>query len=244
MGALGFLKMFDKLDDIVYEPVKVICDACRQPLKNMDAANERKKMETESRLQREVKEFEMNLDLKRRQGEMQLSAEERKLNAEIDQMIIDKDFERTMKKAEFMKNYQEDMIKLSSTISNALGKMSIELRDSAQNLVLEKTKQYVALQLEAKDRLKSDLKDLNDLFGDDEESKSMMRKISFEQAQIILESTRNFMNSMKQDIDNMTANIDEITRQAIANTDKFLFSTNVSMPSSGTISYDDKKCLE
>ena len=186
----------------------------------------------------------MNLDLKRRQGEMQLSAEERKLNAEIDQMIIDKDFERTMKKAEFMKNYQEDMIKLSSTISNALGKMSIELRDSAQNLVLEKTKQYVAVQLEAKDRLKSDLKDLNDLFGDDEESKSMMRKISFEQAQIILESTRNFMNSMKQDIDNMTANIDEITRQAIANTDKFLFSTNVSMPSSGTISYDDKKRLE
>ena len=28
---MKFLNMFDKLDDIVYEPVKVVCDAFRQP---------------------------------------------------------------------------------------------------------------------------------------------------------------------------------------------------------------------
>lgn len=223
---MKFLNMFDKLDDIVYEPVKVVCDAFRQPLKNMDAANERKKMETESRLQREVKEFEMNLELKRKQGEMQLNAEERKLNEEIYQMIIDKDFERTMKKAEFIKKYQEDIIKLGATITNSLGKMSIELRNSAQNLVLEKTKQYMNLQLEVKERLKNDLKDLNDLFGDDEESKSMMRKVSFEQVQIILESTRNFINSMNRDIENMTANIDEITKKTVENTNQYLSLAN------------------
>ncbi|WP_303997768.1 hypothetical protein [Megamonas hypermegale] len=38
--------------------------------------------------------------------------------------------------------------------------------------------------------------------------------------------------------------IDEITKQAIANTNKFLSSTNMNIPSSGTISYDDKKRLE
>ncbi len=245
---MKFLNMFDKLDDIVYEPVKVVCDAFRQPLKNMDAANERKKMETESRLQREVKDFEMNLELKRKQAEMQLNIEERKLNEEINQMIIDKDFERTMKKAEFIKRYQEDIIKLGATINSSLGKMSIELRDSAQSLVLEKTKQYINLQLEAKERLKNDLKDLNDLFGNDEESKSMMRKVSFEQIQIILESTKNFINSMNHDIENMTANIDEITKKTISNVDRYLspmITRDLSETMHNTeVSYEQRKYLE
>ena len=48
MAALvNLFKMFDKLDDIVYEPVKMVCDLCRQPIRNAEAANERKKMETE-----------------------------------------------------------------------------------------------------------------------------------------------------------------------------------------------------
>lgn len=44
MAALvNLFKMFDKLDDIVYEPVKMVCDLCRQPIRNAEAANERKK---------------------------------------------------------------------------------------------------------------------------------------------------------------------------------------------------------
>lgn len=40
---LDFFGMFDKVDDIIYEPIKMVCDALRQPLKQMDAKNERKK---------------------------------------------------------------------------------------------------------------------------------------------------------------------------------------------------------
>jgi hypothetical protein len=30
---LDFFGMFDKVDDIIYEPIKMVCDALRQPLK-------------------------------------------------------------------------------------------------------------------------------------------------------------------------------------------------------------------
>ncbi len=242
---MSILKIFD----IVYEPVKLICAACRQPLKNADAANERKKIELEKQLELQAKEFEANLNLRIKREEMNITTDERRLNEEINQMIEDKNFQRDMEKAEFIKKYREDTIKLGASISESLGAMSIELRKRTQDLVLDKTKEYITLQTNAKQRFKEDLKELNELFGDDEESKSMMRKISFDQVQAIMETTRKFMSSMDEDIKGMQKNIDMITTQAVANTEKYL-STMDSLRSisnsaqNGEIDYSDKKYLK
>lgn len=34
--ALKFFGMFDKVDDIVYEPMKLVCDTLRQHIKQLD----------------------------------------------------------------------------------------------------------------------------------------------------------------------------------------------------------------
>ena len=49
--------MFDKVDDIVYEPVKLMCDALRQPLKQIDAHNEKSKAEHQQALEQQMKEL-------------------------------------------------------------------------------------------------------------------------------------------------------------------------------------------
>lgn len=68
----GLLGVFDKIDDIVYEPVRLICDGLRQPLKQMDAANERKQMELAARLQREAEAFSVKVELDKKEEKQRL----------------------------------------------------------------------------------------------------------------------------------------------------------------------------
>ncbi len=49
--------MFDKVDDIVYEPIKLVCDALRQPLKKVEAHNEKLKVEHDQELAMQLKQF-------------------------------------------------------------------------------------------------------------------------------------------------------------------------------------------
>ena len=42
--------MFDRIDDIIYEPVRLVCDTLRQPLKQIDIHNEKKIKEYEQKL--------------------------------------------------------------------------------------------------------------------------------------------------------------------------------------------------
>ena len=68
--------MFDKIDDIVYEPVKLVCDVLRQPLKQIDAHNEKAKAENNQKLEKELKQFEADLEYQKEERSMKLSIEE------------------------------------------------------------------------------------------------------------------------------------------------------------------------
>ena len=46
--------MFDRVDDIIYEPVKLVCEALRQPLKQVDAHNEKSKAEHQQALEQQI----------------------------------------------------------------------------------------------------------------------------------------------------------------------------------------------
>lgn len=215
-------KMFDKLDDIVYEPVKMICDVCRQPLKNADAANERKMKETEARLQQEMEKFEVDLDLKRKSGEMDIANTNRRINAEIDNMIAQNELERNSQVVEAIKKYQEDLGRVSVELANSIGKMSVELRERTQALVIEKTKEYVALQNEVQDRAANRLMEFDKQFPNGGRAKEIMENSVEKQLTSILDRTDEFMKSMNDDIANLQQNINEITAQAVKNTDKYL----------------------
>ena len=107
-----FVEMFDKLDDIVYEPVRLVCDALRQPLKNMDAANSRREKELEARLIQETEAFAVEMDLKRKREEAEIELDMRQRQAEIESMIADNEFARNARIVEAVKNIRRIWVRL------------------------------------------------------------------------------------------------------------------------------------
>ena len=250
MAALvNLFKMFDKIDDIVYEPVKMVCDLCRQPIRNAEAANERKNMETEARLQQQMKEYELELNLKRHQKELDIEANNRRINAEIDDMIARNELERQSMVVEAIKKYQEDLGRVSVELSNSIGKMSLEIRERTHALVIEKTKEYVKIQNEIQDRASDRLEQLEQRFPNGGRSKEIMENAVEKQLMSLLDISDKFMIAMKDDIANMTENINQITAQAVANTDKYLSPMMARALSDGPmrkteIEYTNKKYIE
>ena len=104
----------------------------------------RKNKEQEQQLRQEEARFQQELEL-----------ENRKRNAEIDDMIASKEIERGSKIAESIANYQKTMAECSVSIGKSLGMMNIELRDRATALVEQKQQQYKALQDAAMDKARS-----------------------------------------------------------------------------------------
>ena len=73
--ALKFFGMFDKVDDIVYEPMKLVCDTLRQPIRQrreMKLAQEKRGMEEE------INQMICDNDLRRREEMVQLEEKYRK----------------------------------------------------------------------------------------------------------------------------------------------------------------------
>lgn len=215
-------KMFDKVDDIVYEPVKLVCDVFRQPLKEMDAKNKRKNMELENKLHCEIKQFEMELDLQHRKREGEIDANIRKVNAEIDEMITEADFERQTQIVEAIKRYQKDLGEASVELSNCIGCMSIELRERAYRLVDERTRAYKKMQDEALSDAETRFEELERRFPNGGKAKEIMESAIERQLIGIIENADKFICSMHDDIAQMMANIDHITAQAINNTNNYL----------------------
>ena len=96
---------------------------------------ERKNAAQAQQLKQEEAQFIQNLQI-----------ENRRRNAEIDDMIAVREIERGSKMAESIANYQKTMAECSVSIGKSLGMMNIELRERATALVEDKQKQYKALQ--------------------------------------------------------------------------------------------------
>lgn len=236
---MGFLKMFDKLDDIIYEPVKVVCDALRQPLKNIDAGNERKKIELENDIQRRVKILEQELETKRKRDEMQIEMDRKKFEADIAESTEQKNFEREMQKAEFIKKYQEDITRLSAELHQALSDMSVDLRNKTEKMMSVHMREYLDMQSAAKKSMFEDFRQINEIFKDDPENRKIVIEMVKDQCDAIVDTAHKYMESMIRDTENMKANIDAITRQSMDNMNKYL-----SPMTAKNISYNDANRIE
>lgn len=178
---------------------------------------EKSKMKLEAELEAQAKRLEVEL------AEEQIDNEVKRTETlrQLDDDMLEREFQRNLRKAEFVKKYQEDMSTLIANMQRVLGSTSIELRSRMEDMILEKTREYKRLQEEAKLEFKEDLKNLNE-FGDDEESKKMFREIAYNQVNIILENTRQFMDMMNKDLANMQNNLDKITNQSVENSEFLL----------------------
>lgn len=208
---LKFLEMFDRVDDIVYEPVKAICDGFRQPLKQIDAATERKKMELNHKLEMEMKQLGIDLE-----------AEKDRKKVELIQWEKDAEFERQKETLAAIEEYQKNMGTTAVDIGNAIGQMSIDLQSKAQEMILEKTKDFRELQLEAIHAANQGIKEIKDMYPEDDKLVSEIIKPYTEMAMNVVKETNAFILDIKDSMKQLSQNINNITTTVIKNTDEYI----------------------
>jgi len=191
--------MFDKIDDIVYEPMKLICDVLRQPLKQIDIHNERKNAEHNQELLKQIKEFETNLEMDKKERESKLSIEERKAEEDINQMILDKDLQRRENMVQLEMKYRKEMAEAATQLAKIMANIQTETRGKILALYTEKEKEYLDLQDKYRKQMLDTIKSLREVFpdgsGEDiikEEVKTQLKNIS--------ERSTEFSKLMNEDI--------------------------------------------
>lgn len=208
---LKFLEMFDKVDDIVYEPVKAICDGFRQPLKQIDAATERRKMELNHKLEMEMKQLGVDIELEK----------ERK-KAELLQWEKDADFARQKETLDAIEEYQRNMGTTAVEIGNAIGQMSIDLQSKAQDMIVEKTRLFRAEQIEALHAATQGIKEIKEMYTDNEELVSEIIRPYTEMMTNVVKETNAFISDIKDSMKQLSHNINNITATVLKNTDEYI----------------------
>ena len=92
--SMGILDMFDKLDDIIYEPVKAVSNWIGEPLKKWEHNRELEKMQTAAEIEETNAKRNMEIQQEQKRLEAELEADQRRWNAEIDQLIAEQEDRR------------------------------------------------------------------------------------------------------------------------------------------------------
>lgn len=199
--------MFDKVDDIVYEPIKLVCDTLKQPLKQLDAHNEKKKAEHDQELVKQLKQFEVDLELDKKEREMQLSVDERRMEEEINQMILDNDLQRREDMVQLEMKYRKEMAEAAAQLAQIMANMQVETRSKILALYTEKEKEYLDLQDKYKKQMFDTVKSLRDTFPDGT-GEDIIRDEVKTQLKNISERSAAFSKLMNEDMKNVFGIID------------------------------------
>lgn len=201
---MGFLDMFDKLDDIIYKSIEAITDWVKEPLKRWEGERDIEKQaalinaEVENRIKE--KDADVNLTIKK-------ETEIKRIITEIEEYKKDKEFERMKAVSEAIMKYQEELTKLNVNAINAIGHMQLDLREKAQTLVYDKTIKYKELQDSAFDEAAEDLKRIENDFSDNEMAKDILIKAVDKRLANIIDTAHNFLIELNADIKLLNQNI-------------------------------------
>lgn len=203
---MGLMNMFDKLDDIVYLPVKAVTNWLEEPLR---------RKEHERELEKSKQPFELEMWRAREQEKLRQEAE--KADLELWNMEQDAQLARNTAIVEAIKQYQIDLGKAQETMIANIGYMNLDLRGKALNMVSSYTKLYVDQQEEAKQKAKNDLAEIQTLYADNDRLREKMEDVIIDQMRAIIDSSRTFINGLSKDLEKINALTDKLTEEATEN---------------------------
>ena len=177
---------------IIQEPLNIVN-------RQLDHYQNRKNMKLEQELRHEDARFNQQLEM-----------EHAKMNAELDDMIATKEIERRQKIIQIVADYQKTMAECSVSISNSLGLMSVEVRDKAHNLVLEKKQAYLDMQEKVQQDAMKKFEEIAKRFPEGSKARDTMEEAVGKQLFQIMDSAGDFMKVIDTDFANMLANIDNV----------------------------------
>ena len=199
-------------------PIGVLEDWANEPLKRWEhkRLEDSKDRDVERRIREQTGVEQVKAQMQKELNENKASLEIRmrkeinRINAETEQWTKDKEFERMHKVAEAIAQYQERLTTLNLRTVRAIGEMDIELRSKAQALILEKTKEYKAIQDQASADAESEFERVIEKFSGNERVLNIMISNSEKKLVSIIDATSKFLDELSIDIQNMNSNIDRL----------------------------------
>ncbi|MDE6034798.1 MAG: hypothetical protein K2G36_02695 [Ruminococcus sp.] len=216
------LEMFDKLDDIIYAPVNAVCNWAQEPLRKFDHKREMEKMQRSADLQMQMKQQEAELQVFNQRQAVKIEADRKRWDAELEAMIADQEDKRRDRLVESIKNYQIDLGNAIKDIVESLGVMSLELRSRANNLLIEKTREYEKIQEEAMDKSMKRMEDIQNRFANNERVRLMMEDSIMNQMNTIVDAAANLIKELSEDLKHLNMNTDSLMQMGMKNIDKYL----------------------
>ncbi len=152
----------------------------------------------------------------------ELDAQNRRINAEIDEMLADGVLKRQKEVFEEYKRYQQDMVICSTSIGESLAKMSLDFRERAFALVDKKRDEYINLQNEAKQQAIDDFEDIMRRFPEGSRARETMEDVIKDQVKGIIEESRSFLKTIQADFSKLADTIDQVVKETQRNANKYL----------------------
>ena len=200
-GVDKIFGMFDNIDDIVYEPIKLLCDVFRYPLKVVEDKHSHK-------LEMQLQRFETDLEYEKKERNMKLTVEERILNEEINDMIRNNELARRKEMIELEKQYRLEMAEAAERLTSVLASISVEAREKVLTLYTEKKKEYLELQDREKTSMLSTIKEMKEIFSD---STAEISAVCIEQIKSIAKNASEFSALLNRDMEKIFITIDKQT---------------------------------
>lgn len=228
---MGF---FGNIWKTVTGPLGALEAWAKEPLKrwehNRQEASKDRDVEREIRRTTGVEEMRarMQMELAHNQAALQIrmQTEIHRVNAETEQWTKNQELERMKKVAEAISSYQKRLMDLNLQTVRAIGEMDIELRSKAQSLILEKTKEYLAIQNKATAEAESEFERILEKFSGNERILNIMTSNSERKLASIIDSASKFLDELSLDIQNMNKNIDKLIQDGHTHTLRQLESFN------------------
>lgn len=223
--------LFGKLDDTIYESIKMVTDWAREPLEGRehsrqmerDRAHLNARMEEAShaaniRMQEAEHAAALNMEQKNLDTKLKIRIETEihRIMLEIEELRKDAEFQRMKSISDAIMQYQEYLTRLNVNAINAIGCMQLELREKAQKLVYEKTCDYENLQRAAHTQAFEEIKQIEAEFSGNEFAKNILYKsVEFRLTNMIT-TAQNFLLELNKDISVLNGSINLLTESGQA----------------------------
>lgn len=153
---------------------------------------------------------------------IRMETEIQRINAETEQWQKDQEFLRMKKIANAVYEYKEKLTEMNIRMIRCIGEMDIDLRGKAQDLIAEKTKQYQQIQDDAYEKCEAELERVIEKFSGNEKALNIMMDKSNEKCANIIDNTKKFIEELSLDIQRMSKNIDDLTKEGQRTIDRTL----------------------
>lgn len=203
------LEMFDKLDDIVYAPVKTISNWLEEPLRRMDHTRE---MDSAQQA--------VELEAWRAREQERLRQEAQRADIDLQNLAADAQFARNKAAVEAIKQYQIDLANVNQSMIESIGRMNLALRAEAQEMVITYTDRYRAQQYDALQKADARMADIQTKYANNDRIREKMEDTVITQIASIINFADQFVGELAEDLKKINALTDDLTRQAMENTQK------------------------